>query len=606
MITSQQETYRVRFAQSAAAAFQRAYPAALASDPQAPIFHADGVLQLLETPRDPSMGRFALPLFKQARLLGAAPPHISATIADAINADWRESSETGLHCTGLGGYINVKVSSDLLAADVLGAICSHGTAYGSSQIGSGKKIVIEYSSPNIAKPFGVGHLRSTAIGHSLCRILRKLGFTVIGINFPGDWGTQFGKMIVAWEKWGHESMLVDEAVKQLLALYVRFHTEAEAHPELEDEARSAFQRLEAGDPAAVRLWQLFRDISNREFERVYQMLGVSFEAVISESFFNDKMDGAIARLQAAGLTRESQGALIVETEDPNLPPALLRKRDGATLYTTRDLAGLIYRWEHWQFDESLYVVGTAQADHFRVCFNVMRQLEEAERQPADHRMTGRLKHIEFGWVKFGEKTMSTRRGNIVLLDDVLATAISRITDQMRAKNPDMPQLESVARQIGVGAVIFSQLSVRRQTDVNFVWEQVLTFEGESGPYLQYTHARLASLLRNYKREIMMPASFESLRSPEELRVLELLADFPQIVEEAGKQYDPFGIAAFLFRLTGAFNRIYQRKDEQGRIVKLIDDSEPAATAQRMTLVYAVKTVVAEGLFLLGLAAPEQM
>jgi arginyl-tRNA synthetase len=391
-----------------------------------------------------------------------------------------------------------------------------------------------------------------------------------------------------------------------LDLYVKYHQEAEKDPALDDEAREAFKKLEDGDPETTELWKQFKDISYEEFDRVYKLLGVEYDLVIGESFLNDKMDALVERLEAVGLTKVSKGALIVELDDPNLPPALLRKADGATLYITRDLAGAVYRWDTYRFDESIYVVGTSQSDHFKQCFGVLALLEEAENTPADGRMTGKMTHVDFGWVKFGKKTMATRAGNIILLDDVISKAVELVKDIIKEKNPDIENIDETAHMVGVGAVVFSQLSVRRQKDVNFSWEEVLNFDGETGPYLQYTHARLCSLIRNYDIEITPEIDYSLLDQEEEKRVIEhLLADYPQAIKDAARQYEPFMIVMYLLKLAAAFNAVYQRKTPDGRIDKIVSDNKELSAA-RMALVRAVQSVLNSGLGLLGMRAPEKM
>jgi arginyl-tRNA synthetase len=413
-------------------------------------------------------------------------------------------------------------------------------------------------------------------------------------------------MIVAWQLWGGDHLLgTGNDVKQLLGLYVRFHEEAEKDASLNDRARAAFKALETGDPEAVALWEKFKAISFAEFNRVYGNLGIEFDLIIGESFFNDKMEAVIARLEKAGLTKESQGALIVELPDSSLPPALLKKSDGATLYITRDLAGAFYRWETYRFHESLYVVGAAQADHFRQMLKVLEMLEEAEQTAPSDRMSGRIRHVEFGWVRFGGGTMSTRRGQIVFLDDVIAEAVTLAKARIQEKNPGLAEIDETAHMIGIGAVIFGQLSSRRHKDIDFEWEVVLNFEGETGPYLQYTHARLCSLMRKFGAEVDAAVEYAVLGSEEEQRVIEMIADFPGIVADAARSYEPFIISNYLLKLAAAYNKVYQRKDDDNRMVKIISD-DAASTGARMTLVKAVQTVLNEGLFLLGLQAPEEM
>lgn len=600
------DKYKAQFAESTASAFRAVYPDIFSASGEREIFSADFICEALETPKDPTKGRFALPVFKYGKLLGDPPPAIVTKVSPEINRRLTLGNPPSpVRCTGAGAFLNATIEGTSLIRDVLFPVLAKGTDYGTSSLGNGQIVLIEYSSPNIAKPFGVGHLRSTVIGNSLRRIFKKLGYDVTGINYPGDWGTQFGKMIVAYRKWGTQETMTGNVVGNLVELYVRFHTEVESDPSLEEEARAAFKALETGDPEAVRLWEQFKRVSHEEFDRIYAILGVEFDLVYGESFLNDKMDAVIARLEKDGLTSVSRGALIVELNEPNLPPALLKKQDGATLYLTRDLTGAYYRWERYKYDRSIYVVGSGQADHFRQMIKVMALIEDKEGVAEVDRISSRITHVEFGWVKFGEKTMSTRRGNIVLLEDVLDQAVALAGEKIREKNPELENLESTARQIGVGAVIFSQLAARRQRDVNFVWEEVLNFDGETGPYLQYTHARLSSLIRNYGKPISSEFDPSLIDREEELRVVELLADFPKILEDSAAQCEPYYLTSYLLGLSAAFNRVYQRKDSSGRSDKIISD-DATLSAARMALVAGVRNVVAEGLHLLGLSAPEEM
>ncbi|MCP4685203.1 MAG: arginine--tRNA ligase [bacterium] len=593
------DKYKDQFAHATAKAFRQVYPDIFKEVGETEVFAPDVIYSGLAKPKDPGMGRFAFAVFRYAKLLKEKPPEIAAKVAAATT--WESGSSIGT-----GGFLNAKIDPVKQSSGVISEVLTKGAHFGDSDMGKGLTNLVEHSSPNIAKPFGVGHLRSTIVGHSLRRIYQKLGFTVVGINYPGDWGTQFGKMIVAYRKWGDDSTLKGDAVKNLLALYVRYHMEAENDKLLDDESREAFKQLEAGEPEVVKLWETFKTISHAEMERVYDLLGVKFDWVCSESDLNDKMEPAIERMERAGLTSVSQGALVVHLEDEQLPPVLLKKGDGATLYATRDLAGLIYRWEKYPgFNQSLYVVNTAQSDHFKQCLKVIEMLEEAEKIPENERMTGRVKHVDFGWVRFAGKTMSTRGGNTVLLEDVITEASDLARKNISEKNPELATIDATSHIIGVGAVIFSQLCVRRQRDVDFRWEEVLSFEGETGPYLQYTHARLCSLMRRYGHEVTAEIEHALLNGPEEQRVIELLADFPKAILDAGEQYEPYFISAHLLRLAGAFNKVYQRKDADGNIDKIISDNAPLTIA-RMALVKSVQLVINEGLHLLGLEAPEEM
>ncbi len=501
-------------------AFNTAFPELRASFPDLYIYDSRKLYAKLESPKDPEMGNYALPLFDLSKIMKQNPAEVNKKLIDVQNRLAREMTEySHLAFSAVGGFNNVRIKPEVLIKDTITPLLTLGDQYGSSDQGRGGKIVIDYSSPNIAKPFGIGHLRSTAIGNCLCRIFKKLGYTPVGINHLGDWGTQFGKMIVAFRKWGDETLLKEDPVKRLYELYVRFHQEEENNPSLSDEAREAFKAMEEGDADAVALWQKFKDYSISYFNKFYDMMGVKFDYQTGESFYNDKMDAVIDRLTKSGLAVKSEGALVVNLDKYSLPACLLRKADGATLYATRDITGILYRYETFNFEKALYVVGSAQRDHFRQVFKVIELLEEAENARPENRIAHRLVHVEFGWIKFEDAMMSTRKGNIIFLEDVFDKAISLAKEKILEKNPDLREIDKTARQIGLGAVIFADLSTRKEKDVNFDWDKVLNFEGETGPYLQYTHARLSSLIRNYSGKISATIDHSTLDKPEENRVI---------------------------------------------------------------------------------------
>ncbi|MDF1544594.1 MAG: arginine--tRNA ligase [bacterium] len=606
----------MQFSATAALAFRELYPEAYQATGDSQVFAASDIAAMIEKPKDASMGRFALPVFRFSKLLGAKPPEIASSVSGKVNNLLADSAEAALISTeSIAGFINIRTEPKAQAQETIGRILEQREKYGADNSGRDQTVLVEYSSVNIARPFGVGHLRTTILGNSLRRVFGKFGYNVVGINFLGDWGTQFGKMIVAYQKYAGEENTNKEDVKDLVRLYVRFHEEAEKDDSLNDQARKAFQLLEQGDAEMLHLWEQFKNVSLKEFHRIYEILGVEFDVITGEAALNDKMEPVIERLKKANLTSISDGALIVDLKDDQLPPALLKKQDGATLYATRDIAGLAERWEKYHFAESLYVVGSSQADHFKQAFKVMAMLEEAEGLPEEDRMTGKVKHILFGWVKFGDKTLSTRAGKIIFLEDVLIRATELAMEKVAEKSPELIEQSTqksglgdypkIAEDIGVGAVIFSQMSVRRQKDVSFIWEEVLSFEGESGPYLQYTHARLSSLLKNGGLEITPDIDFSLLVGDEEQRVIELLDDYPQVLKDAARDYEPYLITAQLLKIAAAFNKVYQRKDETGRSDKIISDDLPRTRA-RLALVSAVRTVIADGLYLLGLKAPEKM
>lgn len=600
------DIFKKTFAKAASDAFRQEYADIFAQTGDEQVFSEQFVADNLEKPKDPSMGRFAFPVFRYGKLLQAKPPEIASQVCNRINQLLSESTEPVIECEAVHAFINIRTNFGYEAKSVIGNVLTDTSSYGSSDIGTDKKMLVEYSAPNIAKPFGIGHLRTTILGNSLRRIYQKLGYDVVGINYLGDWGTQFGKMLCAYKKWHDPSKNGQETVNELLALYIKFHEEAEKNPDLEIEARAEFKKLEEKDPENIALWERFRQVSLDEFNRVYTKMGIEFDWVTGEAFLEDKMEPVIERLEKAGLTSVSDGALIVDLHDEQLPPVLLRKADGATLYATRDIAGFLYRQKEYDFNGMLYVVATNQSVHFQQVFKTIGMLEEAENIPEEKQYSDRATHVDFGLIKFGDQMLSTRKGNIIFLEDVIDTAADLAKEKIKEKNPELIDIDETSLMIGLGAVMFSQLSVRRQKEVNFNWEEVLSFEGETGPYLQYTHARLCSLLRHYGKEIETGTlDYMLLDNEEEKRVIELLADFPQAVADAGRLYEPNMISTHLLKLASAFNKVYQRKDSDGRIDKIISDNE-ALSAVRIGLVKSVQTVIKEGLYLLGIRAPEEM
>ncbi len=601
------DRFKSEIAEISSRAFKSLRPELYKSNPDLYIFDPNLIYARLEVPKSPEMGNYALPLFELAKELKENPVKICRELAEIQNKIASDKHDYFLF-EAAGGFNNVRIKTVILAEHTLNAIHIQKSEYGSLARDGAERnnIVIDFSSPNIAKPFGIGHLRSTSLGHALYRILEKLGYNCIGINHLGDWGTQFGKMIVAFRHWGDETELKKDPITYLYDLYVRFHKEEENDSALTDKARAGFKALEEGAEEETEMWNKFKDYSLNAFKKTYDRLGIVFDYYTGESFYNDKMEATIERLNKAGLTEISEGALIVNLQKYDLPDCLLRKADGSTLYATRDITAILYRLATFDFDQALYVVGSAQRDHFRQVFKVIELLEVAEDIPAENRCSHRLKHIEFGWIKFGDAMMSTRRGNIIFLDDVLDKATNLAREKIMEKNPDLKEIEKTSAQIGIGAVLFADMSTRRHKDVNFDWEEVLNFDGESGPYLQYTHARLSSLVRRYGREITASVDYSLLDNREEYRVLDLLYKFPETIDEAGKAYEPFIIVSYLFELATAFNRIYQRKDENGAIDRIIDPENPELSEARMSLVEAVRIVIKEGLYLLGIDAPEEM
>lgn len=545
----------------------------------------DEVRGLVEVPPDQKLGDYAFPCFVLSKKLKKAPNQIAGELALRLRA-----TDLIEEISAVGPYVNFKVDKAKQAELVLTQIFDGGEDYGSSDEGKGKTIVIDFSSPNIAKPFGIGHLRTTVIGNALHHIFRKLGYEVVRINHLGDWGTQFGKVILAYKMWGNEEEFLKDPISTLYDLYVRFHKEADEQPDLEEEARGWFKRLEEGDKEATGLWKKFRDYSLQEFDRVYEMLDIGFDSYPGESFYNEFMDQTIDEIKAKGLAEMSQDALIVDLEQYNLPPCLLKKKDEATLYATRDIAAAIYRYNTYKFHKSLYVVGSAQSLHFRQVFKVLELM--------GYQWAKDCVHVDFGWIKFRQEMMSTRKGNIILLEDVLNKSIQLAQKIIEEKNPELENKEEVSKDVGIGAVIFADLSTRRNKDIDFDWDQALSFDGETAPYVQYTHARLCSLQRKYGKPVEKKADHTAFSTEEERALIKLLEDFPAKVKSAGQAFEPAFICSNLIDLCSAFNRFYQKQ-------RIITEDE-TLTAARMLLVKSLQTTIRSGLSLLGIKAPERM
>jgi arginyl-tRNA synthetase len=543
------------------------------------------VVAALELPPDAKLGDLAFPCFQLAPKLRKAPPVIAADLAER----WEKPAVVD-QVQVVGGYLNFFLNPAVLAQQVLEAVQRAGDTYGNSQQGAGKTIVVDFSSPNIAKPFGVGHMPTTVLGNAISHLYQALGYEVVRINHLGDWGTQFGAMMVAYLKWGENDPLTEDPIGKLYRLYVKFHREEEATPALRDEARAWFNRLESGDEEATRLWRLFYDVSLKNFKRTYRRLGIEFDHYTGESFYIDKIDEAIGRIKAAGVTEVSDGALVVPLGD-DLPPCLLQKSDGATLYATRDLAALFYREQTFRPERIIYVVAMDQALHFQQLKLVLKKMGLP--------LADALEHVAFGLVKLPEGKMSTRRGQMVLLDDVLQEATSRVQEIIAEKNPALPNKEQVAEQVGVGAVIFHNLKNSRMRDIIFDWNEVLNFEGETGPYLQYTHARCVSVLhKSGKQEFDLPQDLAGLSAEAAQQVLKRLSQFPETIDKAAQAYEPSTMSRYLLDLAQDFNRFYNT-------CRIIGEAA-SVEASRLALVNAVAVVLRRGLYLLGLTAPEQM
>ncbi len=549
---------------------------------------AEEIAGMFELPKQPEHGDLALPCFRFAKQMRKAPPVIAKEIFDQ---SFGGSLPNGVsRIEPMGGYLNFTLDTGSALADRLKAVLLAGNNFGNTSEGNGKKVLVEFSSVNIAKPFGVGHLRTTILGAALARIYAKLGYETVRINHLGDWGTQFGNLIAAYRMWGSEYKFAENPIKDLYQLYVRYHAAAKEDASLVDKGRDEFRKLEQGDKENHDLWERFIEYSMIDFSRVYQMLNVEFDYYTGESFYRDKMDAIIKQLEDKKLLKQSEGATIVDLEEFGLPPCLIKKSDESTLYATRDLTALLYRKEHFKFDKILYVVGSSQKLHFQQFFKV------AELMGND--WVKNAIHVEFGWVKFGEQAMSTRSGTLVFFEDVITQAKALSREIINAENPDVADADWTAERVAVAALIFTQLRVRRNKDVNFVWEEALSFKGETGPYLQYTHARLSSLIQKYGKTLPEADADLSLLGEEEKNVIKWFEIYPERLRQAAESYETSGLADFLLNLAGAFNSYWQR-------IRIITD-DAALTKARMQMAYAVRIVLANGLRVLGIEPLEKM
>lgn len=542
----------------------------------------DAILNLLEQPKSSDLGDIAFPAFSLAKVERKAPQAIAADIAEKIDQSAFEK------VVATGPYVNFFLDKSKISDQVIKSVIEAGADYGQQDEGKGQNITIDLSSPNIAKPFSVGHLRSTVIGDALSNIFRKMGYNTIKINHLGDWGKQFGLLMVAYKKWGSKEAVEANPIDELLKLYVRINAEIENDPELDEEGRKWFKKLEDGDPEATELWQWFRDESLVEFNRIYKLLGVEFDSLNGEAFYNDKMDEGVQILEDKGLLKESKGASIVELDDVNLPPAMIKKSDGATLYITRDIATAIYRARTYNFVKNIYAVGQEQSNHFRQLKAVLKKM--------GFDWSDDMVHVDFGLVTKNRQKLSTRKGNIILLEPTLQEAISRAKAQIEEKNPDLENKEEVAHAVGVGAVKFYDLKTDRRNGYDFDLEAMVSFEGETGPYVQYAYARIQSILRKANFTPSTDVTY-SLSDPESWEIIKLLQDFSRVVKRAAENYDPSLIAKYAINLAQAFNKYYAH-------TRILDESPERES--RLALSYSTAVVLKEALRLLGVDAPEKM
>ncbi|WP_454386918.1 arginine--tRNA ligase [Streptococcus sp. Marseille-Q8145] len=540
------------------------------------------ISNLLEQPKSSDLGDIAFPAFSLAKVERKAPQAIAADIAEKIDPSHFEK------VVATGPYVNFFLNKAKISDQVIKEVIKEGADYGQQNEGQGGNITIDLSSPNIAKPFSVGHLRSTVIGDALSNIFRKMGYNTIKINHLGDWGKQFGLLMVAYKKWGNKEAVEANPIDELLQLYVRINAEIENDPALDDEGRLWFKKLEDGDPEATELWQWFRDESLVEFNRIYELLGVEFDSLNGEAFYNDKMDEAVKILEDKGLLKESKGASIVDLDDVNLPPAMIKKSDGATLYITRDIATAMYRARTYNFVKNVYVVGQEQSNHFRQLKAVLKKM--------GFDWSDDMIHVDFGLVTKNRQKLSTRKGNIILLEPTLQEAISRAKAQIEEKNPNLENKEAVAHAVGVGAVKFYDLKTDRRNGYDFDLEAMVSFEGETGPYVQYAYARIQSILRKADFKPSLDANY-NLNDAESWEIIKLLQDFARVVKRAADNFEPSLIAKYAISLAQAFNKYYAH-------TRILDETPERDS--RLALSYTTAVVLKEALRMLGVEAPEKM
>lgn len=550
---------------------------------------AKELLYKIETPPDRKMGDYAFPTFMLAKTMRKNPAVIAQELKEKL------SDVEGIREIAVAGpYLNFFIDTTALAENVLKAVLEEGDRFGSSDMGKGKTTIVEYSSPNIAKPFHIGHIRTTIIGDSIKRIYKHLGYNVEAINHLGDYGTQFGMMIEAYKRWGDDEIIEKDPIPELVKLYVRINQEAETNKELLDNSREWFRKLENGDEEAVALWQWFRDLSLDEFKRVYDMLDVEFDSYRGESYYSDLMLKAVDEIKEKGLLIEDQGAQIINLDKYNLPPAIIIKSDGSTIYLTRDIATAIFRKDTYDFYKNIYVVGSQQNLHFQQLKAILKEM--------GHDWADDCVHVPFGMVSLPEGTLSTRRGKVVYLEDVLNRATEKVDDILREREEkngySMENREELARQVGIGAVKFQELFNQRIKDYVFDWDRTLSFDGETGPYVQYTHARMHSLLEKGNFEPSKEVDVKALSLDDEKELLQQLYGFNQVIVDSHEKYEPYLVTRYITECAKTFNKYYTNTPI------LVDDEE--VKNARLLLVYGVENMIKIGLYLLGIEAPNKM
>ncbi|RWZ58110.1 arginine--tRNA ligase [Halobacillus fulvus] len=543
-------------------------------------FSREWIYEQIEIPKKESMGDLSFPCFSLAKTLRKNPASIAVDLASHID------HEIFSEVKATGGYVNAFLNQSFITSHTLKQVLTAGRRYGEHDIGKGKTVVLDLSSPNIAKPFSMGHLRSTVIGQAISHLAEKCGYKTVKINYIGDYGTQFGKLLAAYHKWGDPEKIQKDPIKELTKIYVQFHEASKQDPGLIEEGREWFKKLEENDETALELWRWFKDASLKEFDKIYELLNISFDLVRGEAYYNDKMEKTITEIMKKGILEESEGAQVVRLDEEGLPPCLIRKSNGTTTYATRDITSAIDRYDSFAFDESLYVVGHEQTLHFQQIKHVLQKMGYSW---ADH-----IHHVPFGMMLKEGKKMSTRQGKTILLEEVLQEAIDHAKQNIELKNPDLPDKQKVAKQVGVGAVIFHDLKHDRKNDVEFSLEQMLTFEGNTAPYLQYTYARATSILR--RAQFDPDQATDQLEDSHAWTAIKLIRRFPEVIEDAYQNYDPSRVARYLLDLAKSFNQYYAA-------TKIIGNSQEQA---HLTFIYTLTTVLQEGLSLLGIETPDEM
>ena len=557
------------------------------------------IAQWLEYPPDVSMGDLAFPCFKLSRELRRSPVQIASALAEAL-AD----SPVLISAENVNGYLNMKLDRAYLSGHVLGEIFDKKECYGAPDFGKGKTVVLDYSSPNVAKPFHIGHLGTTVIGHSLKKLHEFAGYQCVGINYLGDWGTQFGKLILAYRLWGNRDMIEQGGIDKLVELYVKINNaisgnEAEGiapNDQLAEQSRAEFHKLETGDEENLALWQWFVDISLKEYEKTYRQLGITFDSYKGESFYTDKMPAQVQKLRDMNLLQISDGASIVDLEAYNMPPCLILKRDGSTLYPTRDIAAAVYRKEHYAFDKAIYVTAAQQSLHFAQWFKVVELM--------GYEWFDQLVHVPYGTVSLNGAKLATRTGNVVLLRDLFTAAIEKVRQIMDEKNPDLPNKDEAAEAVGVGAVIFYYLSNNRMKDINFVMEDALSYDGNTGPYVQYTYARTCSIVRRAMEQGVSVSEkdtdvFGTAGEPQEIELIKTLGRFGECVVTAIRDYEPSEVTRYILDVAAAFNRFYHD-------CPILTAENETQRKLRLALTMATKTVLGNAFDLICLRKIEQI